>query len=255
MHPFCGAGRKVGHVGRPSPALLSRSLAAIPIAGVSAPRSVGRSSGGCPGGSSGCVTRTGGWPIGSASTTPTRPRLGPRIFWRSFGAPWGPEWLTGAIFDAIAAVYGTEGQRFESSRARCWIPGGGGISAGCRTLWVDRQRGHAVAPRVGGGGHGGTALDEPVRGWEMREPRFLARAELAVLLDEPPVNCRPLLHRFRACSPLAQGAGSAEPPTHPERRGARRRQARCSEADVGQRSRWRRGGTGNRSRTPRCRAR
>jgi hypothetical protein len=61
--------------------------------------------------------------------------------------------------------------------------------------------------------------------------------------------------RFRPCSPLVQGAGLAERPTHPERRGARRRQAqRCSEADVGQRSRLRRGGTDNRSRTRHFRA-
>jgi hypothetical protein len=65
-------------------------------------------------------------------------------------------------------------------------------------------------------------LSTSVRGWEMREPRFPTRAELAVLVDEAPVNWRLLLHRFRACSPLVQGAGSAEPPTPRERRGARR---------------------------------
>ena len=60
---------------------------------------------------------------------------------------------------------------------------------------------------------------------------------------------------FRACSRLARGAGSAERPSHPERRGARRRQARrCSGADGGRRSRSRRGGMDNRSRTSRFRA-
>ena len=40
------------------------------------------------------------------------------------------------------------------------------------------------------------------------------------------LRSRPAPGVFRACSPLARGAGSAERPSHPERRGARRRQAR-----------------------------
>ena len=59
---------------------------------------------------------------------------------------------------------------------------------------------------------------------------------------------------FRPCSRPARGAESAERPTHPVGRGARRRQAqRCSAAGGGRRSRSRRGGTDSRSRTARCR--
>jgi hypothetical protein len=59
---------------------------------------------------------------------------------------------------------------------------------------------------------------------------------------------------FRPCSRPARGTESAERPTHPVGRGARRRQAqRCSAAGGGRRSRSRRGGTDSRSRTPRCR--
>jgi hypothetical protein len=39
-------------------------------------------------------------------------------FWRIFGALGGQIWLARAKFVPYAAVYGTEGQRFESSRAR-----------------------------------------------------------------------------------------------------------------------------------------